>query len=157
MKNSVSSRSEELWNHRACLNSCWTMNLNAAKPPRACLNSCWTMILNPEKPAKMAKKPRKSKEERVGSVYHDSCSQDSTWRAVRAENLPKRSYQTRTKNPDLPALQTRQPSQAKMEVENHPRCAMHAPRDALFYVLRTGCQWRQLPETFPPFLIPRRT
>jgi hypothetical protein len=62
------------------------------------------MILNPEKPAKMAKKPRKSKEERVGSVYHD-------------ENLPKRSYQTRTKNPDLPALQTRQPTQAKMEVD----------------------------------------
>ena len=38
-----------------------------------------------------------------------------------------------------------------MEVENHPRRAMHAARDALFYVLRTGCQWRQLPETFPPW------
>jgi transposase len=25
------------------------------------------------------------------------------------------------------------------------------------YVQRTGCQWRYLPETFPPFLIPRRT
>ncbi len=53
MKNSVSSRSEELWNHRACLNSCWTMNLNAAKPP------------------KMAKKPETFMKKWAGSVYHN--------------------------------------------------------------------------------------
>jgi putative transposase len=29
--------------------------------------------------------------------------------------------------------------------------------NAIFYLQRTGCQWRYLPETFPPLLIPRRT
>jgi transposase len=33
--------------------------------------------------------------------------------------------------------------------EKHPRRALV---DAILYVVRTGCAWRQLPADFPPFL-----
>lgn len=38
--------------------------------------------------------------------------------------------------------------------ERRGRPQQHARRamlDAVFYVVRTGCQWRAIPETFPPF------
>ena len=68
---------------------------------RACLESSWTVFLN-------ANQTVKTVGERVGSVCND-------------ENLPKRSYQARTKIHQTSPLQTRQPPPSKMEMESHPQ------------------------------------
>ena len=43
----------------------------APQSPRAYLNSCWTMNLNAAKPPKMAKKPETFMKKWAGSVYHN--------------------------------------------------------------------------------------
>ena len=43
------------------------------------------------------------------------------------------------------------PKRRRGKPERPPEVCRGAVLDAIFYILRTGCQWRQLPHDFPPW------
>ena len=64
--------------------------------------------------------------------------------------MESRRYPTDLSDAELSSLESYLPSPKKRR--GRPR--VHSPReilDAVFYVLKSGCQWRMLPRDFPPW------
>ncbi|QIN84282.1 IS5 family transposase [Rubrobacter tropicus] len=63
--------------------------------------------------------------------------------------MASKRYQTDLSDAEWPLLEPHMPAPKR---RGRPR--VHSPReilDAVFYVLKTGCQWRMLPHEFPPW------
>lgn len=62
--------------------------------------------------------------------------------------MPNACYGTDVTDAQWPLLQPHMPPPAR---RGRPRTELRRILDAVLYVVKTGCQWRELPKTFPPW------